>query len=155
MYGAPTELLQEGRRAKSLFPTTYGTEAVLPVEIRLPSMRTTAFCVDENDKLLTEHLDFLEEDREIMPIHLADYQQKLSRRYNRNVHPREFVVKDLILRRELGSLKESSLGKLALNWKGPYHMTAVTGVEAYYLEDLEEMPFPQPWIVSNLKKYFR
>lgn len=36
-------------------------------------MRTTDFFMDENDKLLTEHLDFLEKDREIMPIHLANY----------------------------------------------------------------------------------
>lgn len=58
------------------------------------------------------------------------------------------------MRRALGSMKKLSLGKLALNWEGPYRVTAVAGVGAYYLEDLEEKPLPLPWNVSNLKKYF-
>ena len=51
----------------------------------------------------------------------------------------------------LGSM-ESSLGKLAPNWEGPYQVTVVAEIGAYYLEDLEERPLPWPWNVSNLKK---
>jgi len=51
-------------------------------------------------------------------------------------------------------MKKPSLGKLALNWEGSYHVTVMAGIGAYNLEDLEERPFRQPWNVSNLKKYF-
>lgn len=30
----------------------------------------------------------------------------------------------------------------------------MTEARAYYLEDLEERPLPQPWNVYNLKKYY-
>lgn len=112
------------------------------------------FSSNENDRLLTEQLDFMEENREISSIRLADYQQKLFRGYNRNVKPREFVAGDLVLQRLLGSMKEPSLGKLTLNWEGPYYMTVKVRVRAYYLEDLKERLFLQPWNVSNLKKHF-
>lgn len=42
-------------------------------------------------------LDLLEESRDMVSIQLADYQQKLTWGYNRNVMPREFVAGDLVL----------------------------------------------------------
>ena len=42
-------------------------------------------------------LDLLEESRDMVSIQLADYQQKLTWGYNRNVMPREFVTGDLVL----------------------------------------------------------
>ena len=91
-------------------------------------------------------LDLLEESQDMVSIQLADYQQKLTWGYNRNVMPREFVAGDLVLQR--------AVGKLAPNWEGPYQVTAVAGTEAYYLEDMEERPLPRPWNVSNMKKYY-
>ena len=90
---------------------------------------------------MTKQLDFMEENREIASIQLAEYKQKLSRGHNRNLRPREFVARDLVLRRVLGSMKDLSLGKLAPNWEGLYHMSAMADTRAYYLEDLEERPF--------------
>lgn len=87
-------------------------------------------------------------------IRLADYQQKLAQRYDRNVKPREFVVGNLVLRKVVGSMKDQSLQKLAPNWEDPYRVTAVTKAEAYYLKDMEEQPLPQPWNVSNLRRYY-
>ena len=69
------------------------------------------------------------------------------------MRPREFVVGDLVLQRAMGNMKDQSLGKLALNWEGPYCVTAVASTRAYYLEDMEERPLPRPWNVNNLKKY--
>ena len=39
-------------------------------------------------------------------------------------------------------MKDQGAGKLAPNWEGPYRVTTVAGVEAYYLEDVEERPLP-------------
>ena len=64
------------------------------------------------------------------------------------------MIGDLFLRKAVGSLKDLNAWKLASNWEGPYRVTAITRMRAYYLEDMEERPLPQPWNVRNLKKYY-
>lgn len=73
------------------------------MKIGLPSMRTMSFSPNENDQFMIEQLDFMEENKEIASIQLADYQWKLSRGYNRNMRLREFVARDLALQRVLGA----------------------------------------------------
>ena len=52
--------------------------------------------------------------------------------------------KDLVLRKGLGTAKNPTWGKLGPNWEGPYRITLVAGIYAYYLEDLEEKVVPRP-----------
>ena len=33
-------------------------------------------------------------------------------------------------------------------------ITTVTGIGAYYLEDLDKKAVPRPWNVNNLKRYY-
>ena len=87
-----------------------------------------------------ERLDLLEEYREVATIRLAEYQQKLARRYNRGVRVREFSSRDLVLRRVIISMRDTNAGKLAQTWEGQYKITAIAGVGAYYLEDMNEVP---------------
>ena len=51
-----------------------------------------------------ERLDLLEEYRDAAAIRLAEYQQKLARRYNQDVRVREFNAKDLVLKKAVGSM---------------------------------------------------
>ena len=87
-------------------------------------------------------------------IRLASYQQQLKKRHNKNVRPRSFQQGDLVLRKVLGNTKNLNDGKLGPNWEGPYRVWSVTRVRAYHLEDLNSIPLPRPWNVSNLRKYF-
>ena len=87
-------------------------------------------------------LDALGEWRDMVAMRLADYQQRLARWYNRRVRPQEFVQGDLVLQKAIGSAKDQSARKLALNWEGPYRVIATAEVGAYYLQDLEEKPLP-------------
>ena len=57
---------------------------------------------------------------------------------------------DLVLRGVVGSMKNLAWVKLGPNWEGPYQVTSITGVGAYHLEDLDEIPMPRPWNVNNL-----
>ena len=61
---------------------------------------------------------------------------------------------DLVLRRVVGNAKNPAWGKLGPNWEGPYRITTVAGIGAYYLEDLDEKAVPHPWNVNNLKRYY-
>ena len=91
-----------------------------------------------------EHLDWLEECREAATVWLAEYQQKLAQRYNRNVKGREFSAGELVLRKVVGNMRDMAAGKLAQTWEGPYRVTAIAGAGAYYLEDLDDRPLPRP-----------
>ena len=60
-------------------------------------------------------------------IRLAEYQQKLAQRYNRDVRMRGFSVGDLVLRKAMGNMQDTNAGKLAQTWEGPYRVTAIAG----------------------------
>ena len=133
---------------------TYGVKAVIPLEANFPTLRTNSFTPSGNDELLGESLDLIEERKERAMIHLAYYHQKLKQGYNANVKLRPLVLGDLVLRKVVGAAKDPSWGKLKPNWEGPFWITSVAGIGAYYLEDLDEKAVPHPWNVNNLKRYY-
>ena len=73
-------------------------------------------------------------------IRLAEYQQKLAQRYNRDAKRKEFCAGELVLRRAIGNTRDVNAGKLAPTWEGSYRVIAIAGMGAYYLEDLDERP---------------
>ena len=136
------------------FAMTYGARAVIPLEANFPMLRTNSFTPSSNDELLGESLDLIEERRERAMIHLAYYHQKLKQGYDANVKLKPLALGDLVLRKVVGAAKDPSWGKLRPNWKGPFRITSVAGIGAYYLEDLDEKAVPCPWNVNNLKRYY-
>ena len=95
------------------FSLTYGVEAVIPAEVNLCSGRVNGFDPVQNELMMVERLDLMEEYREAAIIRLAEYQQKLARHYNRDVKTREFSAGDLVLRRVVGNMRDTSARKLA------------------------------------------
>ena len=77
-------------------------------------------------------------------IQLAYYHQQLKQGYDANVKLRPLAPGDLGLRKVVGAAKNPSWGKLGPNWKGPYRITSVARIGAYYLEDLDEKAVPRP-----------
>ena len=67
---------------------------------------------------------------------------------------RPLALGDLVLRKVVGAAKNPSWGKLGPNWEGPFWITSVAGIGAYYLENLDEKDVPRPWNVNNLKIYY-
>ena len=43
------------------FSMTYGSEAVIPLETGFPTLRTSLFTLDNNDRLLEKSIDLVEE----------------------------------------------------------------------------------------------
>ena len=56
---------------------------------------------------------------------------------------RPLALGDLVLRKVLGIAKNPVWGKLGPNWEGPYRITSVVGISAYFLEDLDEKVIPR------------
>ena len=84
---------------------TYGAEAVIPLETGFPTLRTSIFTSDGNDELLEKGLDLIEERRENAMVQLAYYQHKLKQGYDTNVKLRPLALRDLVLRKVLGTTK--------------------------------------------------
>ena len=135
------------------FAITYGAEAIIPLEANFPTLRTNSFTSSGNDELMGKSLDLIKERREKAVIQLAYYHQKLKQGYDANVKLRPLAPGDLVLRKVVGVAKSPSWGKLGPNWEGPYRITSVVEIGAYYLEDLDEKAVPRSWNVNNLKRY--
>ena len=123
---------------------TYGAEAVIPLETRFPTLRTSSFTPSNNDRMLGNSLDLIEERRENVMVQLVYYQHRLKYGYDANVKLRPLAPRDFVLRKVLGTAKNPAWGKLGPNWEGPYRITLVAGIGAYYLEDLKENVVPCP-----------
>ncbi|XP_028105177.1 uncharacterized protein LOC114304201 [Camellia sinensis] len=102
------------------FSLANGMEAVIPLEIGVPTIRSESFQPNLNNEAVALKLDLVEERRERALIHIAAYQQELSRKYNKAVHPRLFKIGDWVLRKVMGNTVIPSEGKLGENWEGPY-----------------------------------
>uniref|UniRef100_A0A2N9EPE0 RNase H type-1 domain-containing protein n=1 Tax=Fagus sylvatica TaxID=28930 RepID=A0A2N9EPE0_FAGSY len=136
------------------FALAYGVEAVIPLEVGLPTTRTTEFDIDENESSLRMDLNLVEERRDMATIRLASYQHQMKRGYDKNIRPRSFQVGDLVLRKVVANTRNPNDGKLGPNWEGPYQVTSFAGVGAYRLTDLDGKSVLRPWNICNLKKYF-
>ena len=107
---------------------TYGVEAVIPLEIGFPTLRTSSFNLSNNNELLEKSLDFIEEIRESAMIQLAYYQHKLKQGYYANVKLRPLAPNNFVLRKVLGIAKNLAWRKLRPNWEEPYRITSVAGI---------------------------
>jgi len=59
-----------------------------------------------------------------------------------------------VLIKVVGTTKNPSWRKLGPNWEGPYRITSVTEIGAYFLEDVDENIVTHPWNVNNLQRYY-
>ena len=83
-------------------------EAVIPAEVNVCSAQIDGFNPVQNELMMVEHLDLLEEYWEAVVIQLAEYQQKLTWRYNWDVKAREFGAGDLVLRKSVGNMRDTN-----------------------------------------------
>ena len=84
---------------------TYGAEIVILLETGFPMLRTNASTSDDNNELLEKSLDLIKEWRKNAMVQLAYYQHKLKQGYDTNVKLRLLALRDLVLRKVLGTTK--------------------------------------------------
>ncbi|GJS77214.1 reverse transcriptase domain-containing protein [Tanacetum coccineum] len=90
------------------FSLTYGTEAVIPAEIGMPTLRTVEVDLVQNDEALKINLDLLEERREQAVIREAKSKAKMERYYNSKVRSTSFKPGDLVYRNNDASRAEDT-----------------------------------------------
>ena len=123
------------------FTLVYGSEAVLPIEVEIPSLRIRmhGLVTDEDYRLSRlQELELLDECGQVAYDHLRVYQKRMSRGYNKKVRHREFQVGDLVLRENpKNQSHRERKGKFEPNWLGPFVITATFGSGAYQLSMIE------------------
>ncbi|GJU23612.1 reverse transcriptase domain-containing protein [Tanacetum coccineum] len=135
------------------FSLTYGTEAVIPAEIRMPTHRTAAVDVVHNDEELRINLDLLKERRQRATIREAKAKLQMTKYYNARVRGVTFRPEDFVYRSNDASHAMAG-GKLGPKWEEPYEVTEALGDGAYKLRSMDGMVLPQTWNIANLKKCY-
>ncbi|XP_071714368.1 uncharacterized protein [Rutidosis leptorrhynchoides] len=109
------------------FSLVYGSEALIPAEILVPTHRVANFDEEANGEALGENLNFIEE--------------------------RRLMAGEWVLRNNDASRAEK-LGKLGPNWEGSYQVVAINTVGSYKLADIEGRTLPNAWHAALLKRYY-
>ncbi|GKB22473.1 reverse transcriptase domain-containing protein [Tanacetum coccineum] len=133
------------------FSLTYGTKAVIPVEVGMPTYRTVVVDVVHNDEELRLNLDLMEERRECVAIREAKAKLKMTKYYNAKVRGVTFRLRDFVYRSNDASHAVDG-EKLGPKWEGPYEVTEALRDEAYRLRSMDVTVLPRTWNIANLKK---
>nr|GEU30675.1 reverse transcriptase domain-containing protein [Tanacetum cinerariifolium] len=135
------------------FSLTYGTKAVIPTEIGMPTYRTIAVDVVNNNEELRLNLDLLEERRERAAICEAKAKSKMMKYYNAGVRGVAFKPGDFVYRSNNASHAVAGR-KLGPKWEGPYEVTDALGNGAYKLRSMDGTILPRTWNIANLKRCY-
>jgi hypothetical protein len=131
------------------FALAYGTEAVIPVELEVPSHRVTYYDPASNQDLLLESLDFIDEKREEADLRAASYRHRVAKYYNGKVQPRTFSVGDLVLKRVFPTPSHMNPA-----WEGPYVIERRLGEGTFKLTTVDGATLPRAWNSEHLRRYY-
>ncbi|GJZ50971.1 hypothetical protein Tco_0605486 [Tanacetum coccineum] len=125
------------------FSSTYGAEAVIPVEIGMPTLRTAEVDMIKNNENLGINLDLLEEKREQTAIQEARSKAKMEKYYNARVRRTSFRPRDHVYYNKKASsdLSGKDHTKSRKHW----------AEEHTSLETVMEIPFSEHGIFATLR----
>ncbi|PKU78892.1 hypothetical protein MA16_Dca000236 [Dendrobium catenatum] len=103
----------------------FGTEAVIPIDIGVPSHRVQTFDSNTNDEKLRNNLDLLPEVRDETMLNIE------------------------------AAGKGPQQNKLSPLWEGPYLVAAMVKPGTFKLKDAEGKMLPRTWNIDNLRKYYQ
>ena len=86
----------------------YGSEAIISIEERLTSYRVGNYDESRNDEAIRLQLDLVDKVRAIFEQGLARYHNLMAKHYNSKVRHRDFQVGDLVLRKVMCDIKDTS-----------------------------------------------
>ena len=139
----------------SPFSLVYGSEAVVPVEIEVPSLRiiNEAHLLDADwNNTRFEQLNLIEEKRLRAISHGQLYQARVARAFNKRMKPRTFKPGDLVLRK-IVHIYPDPRGKWTPNYQGPFIVKQAFSGGALILTDVDGNTIREP-VNSDAVKIF-
>lgn len=134
----------------------YGKEAVLPIEVEIPSLRIlTNVKVDEAEwvQMRLDQLKLIKEKHLIALCHGQLYQKRLKRSFDKKVNPRNLQVGDQVLKKIL-PIHTDPRGKWTPNYEGPYIVRKIFSREDLIILTMDGEDLASPVNIDTLKKYF-
>jgi hypothetical protein len=133
------------------FFMVYGSEGVLPTDLRFRALRLAFESIAEAEATRLEDIDMLEEDRLNTVIQLAQYQQALRHYHDKVVRHQSFVVGDLVLCRILTGEGQHKLSPL---WEGSFIVSEVTRLGSYRLTQMDGTEVGNSWNIEHLRRFY-
>ncbi|XP_059302319.1 uncharacterized protein LOC132054294 [Lycium ferocissimum] len=134
----------------------YGTEAVIPAEVEIPSLRIIQEAELKDAEWVRncyEQLAMIDEKKMVAVYHRQMYRQRMSRAFNKRVRTRLFQIGVLMLKRVFPHQEEHK-GKFAPNWQGPYMVRKVLSGGAVVVAEMDGQECPKAINADALKRYY-
>jgi transposase InsO family protein len=138
------------------YSLVYGTEAVIPIEVEIPSLRVLMETQqDEAEWVKTRYdqLNLIEEKRLAALCHSQAYQQRISRSFDKKVKDRQIQEGDLVVK-QINPVVSDPRGKWSPNYEGPYVVKRIYSGGALVLAEMDN---PDCQIIVNsdiVKRYY-
>jgi hypothetical protein len=128
------------------FKLLFGDEAITPKEARAGSIRTAASAEDKADYHIAK--DTIEGTRLQAVENINKYQAETKKWRDRKVRLKNIKPGYLVLRRVVNP---NTVGKLQLNWEGPFLVVSSSRPGSYILKDMDSNDIPRSWNADELR----
>lgn len=138
------------------FSLVYGMEAVLPIEVQIPSLRIMKDAgLDEDEWIQTrlDQINLIDEKRLAVVCHGQMYQKRMIKAFNKKVKPKVYQAGDLVIKRIILPQGDPR-GKWTPTYEGPFVVKRVFSGGAMMLTTMDGEDFPQPVNADIVKKYY-
>jgi len=138
------------------FSLVYGMEAVLPFEVKIPSLRVlmeTKLEEAEWVKVRYDQLNLIEEKGLAAVCHGQLYQRRMKKAFDKKVRPREFHEGDLVVKKII-SIQKDNHGKWMPDYEGPYVVKKAFSGGALILTNMDGDELPLPVNSDTVKQYY-
>jgi hypothetical protein len=138
------------------YSLVYGMEAVLPIELEVPSLRVMAEQGISEAEWISgrfEELMLFDERRLRALYHIQGYQRRIARAFNKKVKPRDLQEGDMVVK-EIRAPVFDLRGKFRPKWAGPYIIKTILSGGAASIIDLDGNEFSNLVNLDQLKRYY-
>jgi hypothetical protein len=140
------------------FELVYGQEVVLLVEVNLEAVRIVQqdfLTTEEYKGYMMDNIDDLAESHLKALWVLEKEKLMVARAYNKRVREKSFQIGGMVWKTVLSvGLRDNQFGKWSPSWEGPYKITRIIVVTAYFVETLEGWELPKALNGKYLKWYY-
>jgi hypothetical protein len=138
------------------FSLVYGMEAVLPIELEVPSLRIITECgLPESEWLSGRFVELmLFDERRLRALyHVQGYQRRIARAFNKKVKSRDLIEGDMVTK-EIRAPVFDIRGKFRPKRSGPFIIKTILSGGAAQLIDLDGNEFSTLVNLDQLKRYY-
>ena len=138
------------------YSLVYGMEAVLPIEVQIPSLRIIKDAgLNGEDWIQTrlDQLNLIDEKRLTDVFHGQMYQKRMIKAFNKKVRRQTYQVGDLVIKRIILPQGDPR-GKWTPTYEGPFVIKIIFSGGAMILTTMDGDDLPHPVNADIVKRYY-